>query len=303
MVSSVRDQAEGLRRLLVQDILRIVSIASGNSGAGKTTTVISLAHALSDKGKNVLVVDENVGASNIAATLGLNAHRDLLDVIRRDRGLEEVLIASPTGFRILQAGQGMRVLERLNADEQEHLVNAFARIAEPVDVVLIDAARERNGLSLPLNVPGHEIMVVISPDPASITAAYALIKHNSGRIKKQGKQERHCFRILVNKAASDIEARTIFENMKRAAAQYLDVSLDLAGFIPLDNKLCLKDSERRTRPVARAEAAFRQIAESLIHWPGQKNEGNGLDQIIQRLLRSAQSSSNNTSSAIAAVSR
>jgi flagellar biosynthesis protein FlhG len=297
------DQAEGLRRLFVQDVLRVVTITSGHPGTGRTTTVISLANALADKGKNVLVIDENIGACNIAGTLGFRAHRDLLDVIRRDRALEEVLIATPSGFSVLQTGQGMRVLDRLNAGDQEHLLNAFANIGGSVDVVLIDGGHGRNGHSLPLIAPGHEIVVLVSPDPNSITAAYALIKHASVQVRNQETQEKQHFRILVNKAASQVEARTIFENMERAAGQYLDVSLDFTGFIPLDNKLCLSGAARPAQPVARAEAAFRQVAESLIHWPGQKSAGNRLDQFMQHVLRSAKTPPNHTSSVIAAVAR
>ena len=83
LANPTEDQAEGLRRLLAQDSLHIITVVSGSVGAGKTSTVINLAAALAHNGKDVLVIDENAGANNLAGTLGLSAHRDLLDVIRR----------------------------------------------------------------------------------------------------------------------------------------------------------------------------------------------------------------------------
>ena len=82
--------------------------------------------------------------------------------------------------------------------------------------------------------PAHEIVVVVSPEPASITAAYALIKHTSGA--PSGKQH---FHVLVNKAGTEAEAKMIFDNMADVARRYLAVSLDFQGFVPSDGKLCL----------------------------------------------------------------
>ena len=87
MAEQIHDQADGLRRLLMPDFVRVITVTSGSASAGKTTTVISLASALAHDGKKVLVIDENIGASNVCATLGLNAHRDLLDVDARVRNV------------------------------------------------------------------------------------------------------------------------------------------------------------------------------------------------------------------------
>lgn len=276
------DQAEGLRRLLGQDASRIVTITSGGTGAGKTTAVINLAAALAADEKNVLVIDENIGASNLVGMLGITAHRDLLDVIRHDKVLEEVMITSPAGFRILPSGRGLRVLETLSAKDRAHLIESFARFTEPMDVVLIDSAPGRTSRALPLVFPGHEIVVVVSPDPASITAAYGLIK----QIKGDGNDVRN-IHVLVNKARTDAEARLIFDNMQNAAGHYLALSLDFMGCIPQDGKLSLGRAIAQNLQ-ARSATAFRQAAESLAHWPSRKTGGNALDDFVQCLLRSAQ---------------
>lgn len=272
MANPTEDQAEGLRRLLVQDSPHIITVASGSMGAGKTSTVINLAVALARNGKDVLVIDENAGASNLAGTLGLSAHRDLLDVIRRDKTLDEVIISGPEGFRLLPAGRGMQMLGKLGSHDQTYLIDCFGGFAQPTDVVLIDAAPGHISPLLSLTLSRHEIVVVVSPEPGSITAAYALIKHISGDNDIQR------FRILVNKVSVEAEAQVIFDNMAGVASRYLAVSLDFMGFIPPDDKL--RQSNRRGRsvielfPAAVSAAAFRRAVESLTCWSHCEGEDN-----------------------------
>ncbi len=264
MANPTEDQAEGLRRLLVQDSPHIITVASGSMGAGKTSTVINLAVALARNGKDVLVIDENAGANNLTGTLGLAAHRDLLDVIRRDKTLDEVIISGPEGFRLLPAGRGMQMLGKLGSHDQTYLIDCFGGFAQPTDVVLIDVAPGQISPLLSLTLSSHEIVVVVSPEPSSITAAYALIKHISGENDMQR------FRILVNKVSVEAEAQVIFDNMAGVASRYLAVSLDFMGFIPPDDKL--RQSNRRGRsvielfPAAVSATAFRRAVESLTCW-------------------------------------
>jgi flagellar biosynthesis protein FlhG len=281
VAEQIHDQADGLRRLLMPDFVRVITVTSGSPAAGKTTTVISLASALAQAGKKVLVIDENVGASNVCATLGLNAHRDLLDVIRRDKTLEEVIVAGREGMRVLPAGRGMMVLEKLSAGDKAHLTGSFAHIDGPVDVILIDSAPGRDSRSLPLALSSHEIVVVVSPDPASITAAYALIKHISGHPESKPR-----YHVLFNKTAREGDARKIFDNMESVARRYLAVTLHRLGFVPYDGKHCLGRGLVEARPDTLSGGVFRLAAESLINLPCEEGEGPGLERFMQSLLRS-----------------
>ena len=270
------------------DFVRVITVTSGSAAAGKTTTVISLAAALAHAGKKVLIIDENVGAGNVCATLGLNAHRDLLDVIRRDKTLDEVIVASRDGIRVLPAGRGMMVLEKLSADDKAHLTSSFGNIDGPVDVILIDSAPGRDSRSLPLALSSHEIVVVVSPDPGSITAAYALMKHISGHHESK----RH-YHILFNKTAREGDARKIFENMESVAKRYLAVTLQLLGFLPYDAKHCLGRGLAEARPDTLSGGVFRLAAESLINLPCQEGEGPGLERFMQSLLQGNQNGRRN----------
>ena len=296
MVEPIHDQAEGLRRLLVQNFLNVLTITSGGTGTGKTTTGISLAAALARSGKHVLVIDENTGTNNVSATLGISAHRDLLDVIRRDKTLDEVIIPGPGGFFILPAGRGMRVLGKLSAADQAHVISCFAQLAQPIDVILIDAAPGRSSQMLTLAHSIHEIVVVVSPEPASITAAYALIKHTCSH-----HQDKQHFHVMVNKAGTETQAKMIFDNMADVARRHLSVPLDFMGFVPQDGKLCLGRRVTGAIPATASAAAFSRIAESLADWPCQDDEETGLERFMECLLLSSQNSSSNAATAGGAI--
>lgn len=293
MAEPIHDQAEGLRRLLVQDFLRVITVASGNAGAGRTTTAINLAAAMACSGKNVLVIDENAGANNVSGTLGLSAHGDLLDVILRDKALDEVIISGSDGLFILPAGRGMPALEKLSAGDQAYLIGCFAHLAQPVDVVLIDAAPGWSSRLLPLTFSTHEILVIVSPEPPSITAAYALIKHISGHYR----DKRRHIHVLVNRARNPSEARMIFDNMAGVASRYLEVELDFTGFVPQVGKLCQGRAVTGEFPTPPSAAVFHHAAELLTQPPRQDNEsaaeGRGMERFMQGLLQSSQSSTAN----------
>ena len=277
----LHDQAEGLRRLLAQDVVRIITVTSGRGGVGKTSAVLNLAIALARRGRRVLLLDENSGPHNLSRRLGLEPKFDLLHVLRREKSMEQIMLQGPEGIDVVPAALGVKALAGLDASSGERLVASFRQFPQPVDVVLMDAVAgiERNVLSLSL--AAQEVVVVVSNQPASITDAYALIKVLSQDYAK------HKFRILVNNVAAT-EARAIFENMAKAACRFLDVTLDFMGHIPFDEKL--KQSSRLHRlvveafPVAPSAVAFRQLAETLEQWPYPTTDNGRLDVFMQRLI-------------------
>ena len=182
----------------------------------------------------------------------------------------------------------MMVLEKLSADDKAHLTSSFANIDGPVDVILIDSAPGRDSRSLPLALSSHEIVVVVSPDPGSITAAYALMKHISGHHESK----RH-YHILFNKTAREGDARKIFDNMESVAKRYLAVTLQLLGFLPYDAKHCLGRGLAEARPDTHSGSVFRVAAESLVNWPCQDGEGPGLERFMQSLLQGNQNGRRN----------
>lgn len=285
MSEVLRDQAEGLRRLLGGERSRVVTVISGKDGVGKTSILVNLAVALAKRGKYVMLIDEHSGASCAGHMLGLEPRYDLLHVMRGEKQLNEVILQGPEGVEIVPAAKGVRALAGLNASAQQTLVHAFSGLSHPVDVVLVDAFSGIAADTLSLSLAAQEVVIVVSSQPASITDAYALIKVLSQNYAKQR------FRILVNKVASAAEAQSIYNNIEQVAGRFLDVALDFMGYVPLDGKL--RQAARLYRPVvsafpaAASAQALRQLAEVMEQWPYPQEEEGRLDVFMQRLIHNS----------------
>ena len=285
MADVLQDQAEGLRRLLAQDTVRVVTLTSGRTGVGKTNIVVNLAAALAKRGRRVLVLDEQQGKGSMETLLGLTARYDLMHVIRREKTLDEVMLRGPEGVDIVSAGNGLRVLGELGQEDQDSLVQSFRQLSKMVDVVLVDAIAGVASNVLPLSLASQEIVIVVSQHPSSIKDAYALIKVLNQNFAM------HRFHILASKVRNEQEARALYNNMAEVAVRFLDVSLDFMGYVPFDEKL--RQAARICRPVvdafpaAESARALRDLAETLEQWPQPSGEDGRLEAFRQRLIQSS----------------
>ncbi len=288
MARVIRDQAAGLRglsALRTDDLVRIVTVAGGKKGVGKTSVVINLAMMLAKKGRHVLILDESPLHNNVNAHLGLHAHHDLAHVINRDRALEQAIIQGQNGISVLTAMRGMHSLAKLNLSDQDWLIKSFGELSRPVDVVLIDTAIGEASHVLPLSLASQQVLVVLSGAPSSITDAYALIK-----VMSQEYAKKH-FLVLVNKVNSEQDAHAIFDNISSVARRHLSASLDYMGFIPIDEKLRRSTQLCRSVvdafPASSSVMSFKKIADDLLCCSCPDDYGGGVESFMQRLIRTS----------------
>lgn len=254
----VRDQAEGLRRLLSRGGARVIAVSGGTSGVGRTTTVLNLAAALAEQGKDVLVIDEHAGLGSASAMLGgLRGAGDCAAVLRGDLKLEEAAARHPMGFAMLTARHSDM------GGYSSDIINAS--LTDAADVVLIDALIDRTGSLSGIAKHAHDVLIVTRVAPQAHMEAYACMKrlHFTHAIAQ--------FRVLVNHVRSVADAATAFDNLAGVARTYLAVSLEEAGCISADPQMeraqelsrCVVDAFPST-PAARD---FRQVASELQFWP------------------------------------
>lgn len=254
----VQDQAEGLRRLLARAGSRVVAVAGGTRGVGATTTVVNLAAALAEQGKDVLVIDECLGDRSVSATLGgVRGAGNFSAVMRGEMTLEDAAGRHPLGFAVLAASRG-----NCESCTKEQLGVVLSGSA---DVVLIDAQVDREGALSALARQSHDVMVVTRVAAQAITDAYACMKrlHFSHAIAQ--------FRVLMNHVQSMTDAHVAFENLAGVAGRYLAVSLEEAGCVSseplmaraMELSRCVVDAF----PSAPAARDFRHIAAELQYWP------------------------------------
>lgn len=280
------DQAAGLRRMFGRELSRIVTFAAGNVGVGKSLSVANLAAALARHGKEVLVLDENIG-DNVASLFGVATPYDLFHVINREKSLAEVIVPAVAGVRILPAAQAVQKLSRLSAAQQLALLESFGEMKHPADVILVDASLDHPLGFSPLGLAANDTVVVVSATGASITEAYALIKKVS-----LGYSRRH-FRILVNRVRGAEEAEAIHRNIKNVTRSRGLARLDFAGYVPMDEHL--REASRLRQmvvalfPDSPSSRAYRSLANDVLHWPTPDSEAGGLEHFVQQLLHLSQS--------------
>ena len=288
MTRIIKDQAAGLRGLTALqsgDAVRILTVAGGKTGVGKTSVTVNLAMTLARNGKQVLILDENPRHNNVNANLGLKARYDLLHVINRDKPIEQVMVQGPHDVSVLTAMRGIHSLAKLDPTDQEWLVKCFSELPKPIDVVLVDTAIGSTSHVLPLSLASQQVLILLSGSASSITDAYKLVKIMSKEYAKKH------FLILVNKVESEQIAQEIYNNISQVARQYLSVSLEFMGCVLFDEKL--RRSTQLCRPVVDAfpeslsSANFRRLAETLLHCSHVDDYSGGVENFMRRLIRTS----------------
>jgi flagellar biosynthesis protein FlhG len=276
------DQAAGLRRLLGQTGFQVITVMSGQKGAGKTAATANLAVALARSGRDVLIIDQDRHGRGACRALGLTPRHDVSDALEGRCTLESLILNGPDNVQVLPLGGDFNRLGRLSERDQEWLAHHFNRLQCGVDVVLVDMEEATDPDALPLGLAASEIMVVLPPGNAAITQGYTLVKR---LVQNFGKRR---FRLLLNRMPSPEEAQAVAHNFAYTAERYLGVSIDYLGYIPLDDRLT-RASDMRTSvveafPVAQSTSQFRKLADGLLHWPQASTLGS-VGGFMQRVIQ------------------
>lgn len=251
--------------------VKTIAVASGKGGVGKTNVVANLAIAMRRQGKNVLIVDADLGLSNIDVLLRLAPRHTIQHVLSGERSLKDVIIDGPQGIKILPAGQGVQELTMLDEAQRLKVLDEFDSYDGSIDVLLIDTAA---GISENVSffcTAAQEIVIVTSPEPTAITGAQALI--NVLFTRYQEKQ----FHVLVNSAENGAECVEVFKRLSQAVERYENISLNYLGCIPFDESVHLAVREQKAfvdlYPGAPASRQVAEIAARLVEHSGGRVKG------------------------------
>ena len=264
--------------------LRIVAVASGKGGVGKTSLTANLAVALARAGQRVCVLDADLGLANLDVVLGLSPKVSLLHVLRGERRLADVIVEGPAGIRIIPAASGFEELTALAPSERLRLLEEVDALDGSLDVLLVDTAAGISSNVLYFTAAAAEALIVITPEPTALTDAYALVKVLAAR---HGRRE---FLVVVNMAAGPADAEAAFARLARVAERFLRVRLEYHGYVPYDD--ALPRAVRQQQPVVLAapgtpaSLALVELARRLIGRPPARPSG-GVQFLFQRLLAEA----------------
>lgn len=211
--------------------IKTIAVASGKGGVGKTNITANLAIAMSRLGKKVLVVDADLGLSNLDILLNLAPQYTIKHILDGTRTIEEVLKAGPEGIRILPAGKGVQDMTRLDEFQRLLLLEAFDAYPGDADVLLIDTAA---GISENVTFfcsAAQEIVIVTTPEPTAITGAYNTIE------VLYSQYQENKFNVLVNAARSKEEADEVFLRLTQSSERFLNIALSYLGYLPFDESV------------------------------------------------------------------
>ncbi|NJB67049.1 flagellar biosynthesis protein FlhG [Desulfobaculum xiamenense] len=207
----------------------VISITSGKGGVGKTNVSANLAYLLASMGKRVVLLDADLGLANVDVILGLTPQKNIFHLFHENAKLDDILFPTPYGFHILPATSGVSDMLELDTGQKLELLESMDTLENRIDYLLVDTGAGINDNVLYFNLAVQERILVLTPEPTSLTDAYALIKV----LKAQHGVER--FRVVVNMAKSMAAAKEVYLKLHMACDQFLSgISLDLLGVLPHD---------------------------------------------------------------------
>ncbi len=194
---------------------RIIAITSGKGGVGKTFVSANLAAALTRRGQRVLVLDADLGLANLDVVLNLHPKITLHDVFTGKAQLNEAVIDAPGGFSVVLAGSGMVEYSRLTPEVRNQFMSVIQQLAPRYDVILLDTGAGISDVVLFSISLASEVLIVATPEPTSLTDAYAAIKVMATQQKRQH------VRMVVNQAARPGDGRAITSQLQQVLDRFV----------------------------------------------------------------------------------
>ncbi|MDY6906229.1 MAG: MinD/ParA family protein [Thermodesulfobacteriota bacterium] len=292
------DQASGLRKQMSNNLTkaqtvtrekpmnhapRVMAVTSGKGGVGKTNVAGNLGVAFAALGKRVLIFDADLGLANIDILFGLNPEFNIGHVISGEKSLKQVLVDISPNVSVIPAGSGLADLTQLTEGQKLNLLSEFETIDADFDICLIDTGAGISDNVIYFNISADECIVVATPEPTSITDAYALIKVMS---LQHGTQY---FRLLVNMVEDEQEAKMVYLNLSQAADRFLNgVLIEYIGFVQRDPHINRAVASRtpvlNLFPDALASIQLKQIAGYLNNNPPQYNQEGNMKFFLKRFI-------------------
>ncbi len=261
---------------------RVIAVSSGKGGVGKTNSVVNLAVAFSKMGRKVLLLDADLGLGNLDVLLGLTPKYNIGHLLRGEKTLAEVLVRGPENILILPASSGVYELTDLGVEDRLSLQSSLENMDIDIDIMIIDTGAGISSNVLFFNTAAQEIIVVVTPEPTSITDAYALMK-----VLYQRHGERR-FKLLVNTVKSKGEALGVYKKISLAAERFLGISVDFLGFVLHDTNVPRAVVRQKAvldlYPDSKASRCYYDIAETIDSLPADDTLKGGMQFFWRQVL-------------------
>jgi len=284
------DQAQGLRDLVLgyqqskSRPTRVITVTSGKGGVGKSNFTLNFALTLQSRGYKVLVFDADIGLANIDVLLGESPRYNLYHLLKREKTIWDIIHRSQHGLLFIAGGSGFNDLIRLKEEELEYFVSEVNKLNGHVDYILFDTGAGLSKETLKFIVAADEAIVVTTPEPTSITDAYAIIKmvHNM--------EYRVNFRLVINRVSEPREGKQTADKITLVAKQFLDLDIPTLGYV-YDDTHVSKAVKRQVPfslayPNSPATRAIHELVDGyLAERPMTGERGSGIRSFLSRMIK------------------
>jgi len=231
------DQAENLRKIMrsrdldketimsTEDKAKVIAISSGKGGVGKTNFAVNFSVSLKRLGYEVVIIDADLGLSNIEILTGINVSNRISDIIYSDKDIFEIMNKGPEGIKIISGGSGLKELNLLKNENFSRLIKEIEKLQVSSDYIIIDTGAGISSSVIDFIMTSNEVIVICTPDPTSLMDSYTLIKSIvytgfNGKIK-----------VVCNMVKDRKEGIEIFDRLYNAANNFLKIQIEYLGYI------------------------------------------------------------------------
>jgi flagellar biosynthesis protein FlhG len=205
---------------------RIITVASGKGGVGKTNVSVNMALAYARLGKKVIVMDADLGLANVNVMLNMIPKYNLYHVIRKQKTMKDIIIDTEYGIQIVAGASGFSKIANLSEDERQNFIQELYTLSN-ADIIIIDTSAGVSNNVLSFVAAADDAVIVTTPEPTAITDAYGIIKIIATEIDNLNMG----LKLVVNRVKTVAEAKKVADRMINIAGQFLNLKVDYLGFI------------------------------------------------------------------------
>ncbi len=287
------DQAEQLRNIIKKQrpprkIARVITVTSGKGGVGKSNISVNLGIQMSRLGQRVIILDADFGLANVEVMLGIRPRYNLADLMFRGRGLQDIITKGPENIGFISGGSGIHELANVTRNQIIFLTQKLDELDELADVIIIDTGAGITDSVLEFVTASSEVLLVATPEPTSITDAYALLK----TLNRKGDftTDNTVIKMIANRVESYEEAKQLYTKLNLVVEKFLTVKMEFLGAVPQDNNVTKAVMQQKPYstlyPNSPSSKAISELANILCNnIPPRTRSGNGIADFFSNLVR------------------
>lgn len=260
---------------------RIIAVASGKGGVGKTNISANLAITYAKLGKKVVILDADLGLANVNVILGIIPKFNLYHVIRKQKTIQDIIYDTEYGIKLVAGASGFSRIANLTDEERQTFISSFKEL-EGADIIIVDTSAGVSESVLSFLEAADDVIIVTTPEPTAITDAYGIIKVMSTEIDRTDLS----IKLIVNRTQSVIEGKKVATRVINIAGQFLNQKIDYLGCVYDDISVqnCVRKQKPFTvyEPKSKASISLERLVHRLENI--EYKEGKGLNSFIKKLI-------------------